>query len=145
MNKLSKKSAAAASLMFAGLLSFSQNTWALQECVAVMQVVGVTAAQMASTAENGTDENNDGEIWVQSGPNSMRGFIDCSNIPGSRHGDVYTQNAATGKSRRTDSDVSGANAAKQGQAEPPLEPLHKKPPPKKPTPPKKRPPIAVTQ
>jgi hypothetical protein len=74
----------------------------------------------------------------------MRGFIDCSDIPGSRHGDVYTQNAATGKTKRSGSDVSGANAAKQGQAEPPLEPLHRTTP-KKPTPPKKRPPVAVTQ
>lgn len=133
-----------AAVMFAGTIFFSQNTWAVQECVAILQVVGVSRAQMAATAENGSDENSDGEIWIQTGPTTMQGFINCSNIPGSRHGDMYQQNSVTGKTRRTGSDIHGADAAKTGRAETPLEPLHTTVP-KRPKPPKKRPPTAVAQ
>ncbi len=103
-----------AAVMFADLLSFSHNSWSLQDCVAVMQVVVVSAAQMASTAEDGTDEYRDAAIWIQSGPTTMQGFIDYSNTPGSHHGDTYTHNSVTEKTRRTGSAVEAANAAKKG-------------------------------
>lgn len=75
-----------AAVMFAGFPSFSHNSWSLQDCVAVMQVVVVSAAQMASTAEDGADENSDAAIWIQTGPTIMQGFIAYSNTPGSHHG-----------------------------------------------------------
>lgn len=84
-------------------LSLLQNApaEAKQDCVAVMQLVGVPADVAAASDESEGDENGDGDVWVNQGGGRMIGFIDCKNQPGAKHGDTYTQNYNTGRTRKT--------------------------------------------
>lgn len=74
---------------------------ARDKCIAVMQLVGVPAGVAAESDEGGDDKNGDGEIWISTGPGKMMGFLDCSDMPGSQHGDMYEQNYGGGEPRKT--------------------------------------------
>jgi hypothetical protein len=74
---------------------------ARDQCVAIMQLIGVPAQVAAASDEGGDDKNGDGEIWISTGGGRMMGFIDCSDMPGSVHGDTYEQNYGGGEPRKT--------------------------------------------
>ncbi len=78
---------------------------AKQDCVAVMQLVGVPADVATASDESEGDKDGDGDVWVNQGGGRMIGFIDCKKMPGAKHGDTYTQNYDTGKTRKTGNDL----------------------------------------
>lgn len=83
---------------------FALPAAARDECIAIMQVVGVPANVAAASDESNGDKDGDGDIWLNQGGGRMMGFIACSEIPGARDGDSYTQQYSSGKTRRTGND-----------------------------------------
>lgn len=82
-------------------LAAAQPAAARDKCIAVMQVVGVPADIAAANDEVGEDKDGDGQIWLNMGGGRMAGYLDCSMMPGSQHGDMYEQNYSGGEPRRT--------------------------------------------
>jgi hypothetical protein len=74
---------------------------ARDKCIAVMQLVGVPAGVAAESDEGGDDANGDGSIWLNMGGGRMTGFLDCSQMPGSQHGDIYEQSYGGGAPHKT--------------------------------------------
>ena len=83
------------------LVATTQPAAARDKCIAVMQLVGVPANVSQQSDEVGEDKNGDGEIWTSVGGGRMIGFLDCSDVPGSTHGDTYEQNYTTGDTHKT--------------------------------------------
>jgi hypothetical protein len=81
-----------------------QPAEAKQDCVAVMQLVGVPADVATASDESEGDEDGDGDVWVNQGGGKMIGFIDCQKMPGAKHGDTYSQTYSNGRTRKTGND-----------------------------------------
>lgn len=79
----------------------AQPAAARDKCIAVMQLVGVPAGVAAESDEDGTDQNGDGQIWIGQSGSRMMGFLDCSMLPGSQHGDIYEQQYGGGEPHKT--------------------------------------------
>ena len=86
---------------------------ARDQCVAIMQVVGVPANVAAASDEGGDDTNGDGQIWMDMGGGRMIGYIDCSDMPGSQHGDTYEQNYGSGETHRTGNSQAGGQVGRK--------------------------------